>query len=160
MSIPSDIASYLTPDEKMMKIGRSREWDIYVTDKRVLFKKGGVFGKQIVEASYRHISSIEYKKESPWGYIIAGIFFIGFAFIAYNFIFEYEPTMRSILTILSFIMGLMGIILIVASVFITPKFKIHVVGRKPLTISGKLEEIMKIIRQYREKVETEISKKD
>lgn len=81
LSIPSDIKSYLTLDEKMMKIEKSREWEIYVTDKRVLFRKGGILGKKIVEASYRHISSIEYKKESPWGYIITGLAIIVLAFV-------------------------------------------------------------------------------
>lgn len=78
MSIPFDIESYLTPDEKIVKIGKSRKWKIYITDKRVIFRKGGMFGKEIVEASYRHISSIEHKKKSPWGYIIVGLFFIVF----------------------------------------------------------------------------------
>lgn len=104
MSIPSDIASFHQVLNKVMKIGKSRNWEIYVTNKRVIFRKeigGGVFGKEIVEAPYRHISSIEYKKESPWGWDV----------------------------------------------------KIHIVGRNPLVIpcaSGELEEIIKIIGQYRE----------
>ena len=61
---------------------------------------------------------------------------------------------------LMIIFVLIGIITIVVSFFLTPKFKIHVVGREPLTISGKLEGIIKIIRQYREKVETEFVGKE
>ena len=53
----------MTKDEKVIKTGMSREWEIYITNKRVIFRKGGIFGKEIVEASYRHISSIEYKKQ-------------------------------------------------------------------------------------------------
>jgi len=172
LSIPSDIESYLTPDEKMMKIGKSREWEIYVTNKRVIFKKGGIFGKEIVEASYRHISSIEYKKQSPLGNIVAGLVLIVFGFVSgYYALLEakkYSPilyeelnTLYAILAFLGFILAFFGIILIVAILFLSPNFKIHIVGRKPLTISGKeLEEIIKIIRQYREKVEAEITKRD
>lgn len=161
LSIPSDIASYLTPDEKMIKIGRSREWEIYVTNKRFVFRKGGMFGKEIVEASYRHISSIEYKKESPWGYIVAGIVFIGIAFITNNLFSSIFEELGSIMgLVFAVFIGLIGIILLVAGVFITPSFKIHVVGRKPLTISGELEGIIRIIRQYREKVDAEITKRE
>jgi len=44
------------------------------------------------------------------------------------------------------------------SFFIRPSFKIHVVGRNPLTITGELEEIIRIVREYREKVETETAR--
>lgn len=83
MSPPPDIASYLTSDEEIMKIGKSREWEIYVTNKRVFLKKGGMFKKEIVEASYRHMSSIEYVKEMSWGNIITGIVLIIFGVIVH-----------------------------------------------------------------------------
>jgi hypothetical protein len=163
LSLPSDIESYLTPDEKIIKTGKSQEWEIYITDRRVLFKKGGLFGKEIVEASYRHISSIEYKKESPWEGIIIGIVLIVLAAIIRLFlndfflsIFQYDI----FALLVTIILGMVGIAVIVASFFIKPQFKIHVVGREPIPISGELEEIIKIIRQYREKVEAEITKRD
>lgn len=158
MSLPSDIESYLTPDEKMIKTGKSQEWEIYVTDRRVLFRKGGVFGKEIVEASYRHISSIEYKKENPLQYIVTGIFLIALAFILPIVLGDYLQDLPPETTyLLVFVVGIIGAAVLIASFFIKPKFKIHVVGREPLTITGELEEIIKIIRQYREKVEAEIT---
>jgi len=132
-----------------------------------------MFGKEIVEASYRHISSIEHKKKSPWGYIIAGLFCIVFGLVLvlyylprintllYSTFFYYRTfnLVNFIVAVLGFLLVIIGIIAIVYSLFLTPEFKIHVVGRNPLKISGKeLEDIIKIIRQYREKVEAEITK--
>lgn len=58
-------------------------------------------------------------------------------------------------------MALTGIALIVVVFFITPNFRIYVVGRDPLEIPGKgLEEIFTIIRQYRERVEVETYEKE
>jgi len=143
LSVPLDVASYLTPDENVLKTGRSGEWDVYVTNKRIILRKGVMLGKEIVEASYRHISSIEYKKESPLGYIIAGIILIALAFFLGIKIHSWL-----------YIVGLIGVIIIIASFLIKPVFKIHIVGRKPITLSGRLEEeLIKIIREYREKVE-------
>lgn len=169
MSVPSDIESYLTPDEKMVKIGKSRKWEIYITDKRVIFRKGGILGKEIVEASYRHISSIEYKKQSPLVYIILGITsFVSAVFFVYWFstiakspsYYLSGPTIFVLGEILGLLFVLIGTIIIVSGLLKKPNFIIHIVGRNPLKISGKgLEDIIKIIRQYREKVEAEISEK-
>ena len=48
----------------------------------------------------------------------------------------------------------LGIIAIISAFLQKPSFKIHVVGRDPLTISGKQESIISIIRQYKEAVDT------
>lgn len=155
---PSDVMSYLTSDENLLKNEKSAEWEVYVTDKRVIFKKGGILGKELVEASYRHISSIEYKKGSPFSLILTGIIFIVLGVIQYNFLHGME-FIGTISLALLIIFILLGILSIVASFFIKPTYKIHVVGREPLSISGKFEGIIKIIRQYREKVETESTRK-
>ena len=160
---PSDVLSYLTADENLLETEKSDEWEIYVTDKRVIFKKGGIFGKELVEASYRHISSIKYKKGSPLSLIITGIVIIALGLIQYNFLHGINVMGTNVIGTMSLafliIFTLLGVISIVVSFFIKPTFKIHVVGREPLTISGKFEGIIKIIRQYREKVETEIVRK-
>ena len=155
---PSDVLSYLTPDENLLQTEKSDEWEIYVTNKRVIFKKGGIFGKEIVEASYRHISSIEYKKGSPLSLIITGIVIIALGLVQYNFL-QGREFIGTISLAFLIVFTLLGVISIVVSFYIKPIFKIHVVGREPLTISGKFEGIIKIIRQYREKVETEIIRK-
>lgn len=151
---PSDVLSYLTSDEKLIRTEKTDEWEIFVTDKRVMFKKGGIFGKELVEASYKHISSIELKKTSPLSLIVTGIALIIIGLIQYTFLNELQ-FVGTVSFWLLIVFIILGIVSIVASFFLKPQFKIHVVGREPLTVSGKLEEIIKIIRQYREKVQTE-----
>jgi hypothetical protein len=130
-----------------------------------------MFGEEIVEASYRHISSVEYKKHTLWVDIIAGIVAIVFAFLVddiFSLVFSLFLSPRRFE---SFDLGLLG--LVFATFFIIvgiaslvygvlksgARYTIHVVGRPPIPLSGKgLEDIIKIIRQYREKVEAEITK--
>lgn len=164
MSFSADIASYLTEDEEILKIAKNVQWgtkteifglegkgEIYVTNRRVIFKKGGGFleGKQIVEASYYHISSIELTKESRYGYIVAGIVCLMFAYFVW-WIGD-ELKLPNIWNFIPLIIAVLGIVLF----FVTPPklFKIHIVGRTPLIISGELEDIIKIIREYKEKVQ-------
>jgi hypothetical protein len=167
-SIPSDIASYLTPDEKVIIVGNPQR-EVYVTNKRLILKKKGIFGgKEIVDASYRYISSIEYEKEIPLRYIAAGVFVIVFGLllnyfrplIAQGWYLEGD-ILSNILYIISTGLGIGGIILIILGVFLSlgpPVFTLHVVGREPIEIRGKgLEELIRVIRQYRE--ETAVSEK-
>ena len=159
VTLPPDIESYLTKDEKVIKTGKSREWEIYITNKRLIFRKGGIFGKEIVEASYRHISSIEYKRQTPWGDIIGGVVLIILGFFVDDILGLFIPIPRytrlnyELLLIVLFV--ILGIISIVYGlVKIHAKYTIHVVGRQPLTVSGRgMEEIIRIIREYREKVQ-------
>jgi hypothetical protein len=51
----------------------------------------------------------------------------------------------------SAILAVIGIALIISSLLKKPTFKIHIVGRKSITISSKLEEIFIIVRKYEEK---------
>jgi len=160
LSIPSDIKSYLTSDETILKTGRNGEWEIYITDRRVIFKTGG-WGKRIVEASCGHISSIEYEKESRLGYIIGGVVLLIFAgglWYLFHSILHFMIRTFPFFWLFDLIVLLLGLVGL-ALFFVSPqgKFKIHVVGREPLTVSGKLEEIIKIIRQYRERVQAEIT---
>ena len=160
INIPADIQSYLTTDEKVLKKSKSSNWEIFVTDKRALFKKGNFFGKEIVEASYKHISSIEFKKDNPLKLLITGIFLVIASFVQFYYILS-NPifgTPNSVFLLVSIvfliILFLLGIVAIASSFFVMPKFKIYVIGRDPLTLEGKLEPIIKIIRQYKEKVDT------
>ena len=125
--------------------------EIYVTNRRVIFRRGGGFleDKQIVEASYHHISSIEFSKYSRSGYILGGIIVLGFTFFVW-WIGNIVKMPLWLTNILCLILGFLGVLLF----FVTPSkfFKIHIVGREPIMISGELEEIIKIIREYREKV--------
>ena len=161
LSIPSDIASYLTPDEKIMMMGKNGG-HIYATNKRLIFKNEGILGgKEIVEASYRHISSIEYGKKSSLGYVIAGICVVvltlvfRYSFANFSLIFLVSWDWLNILAILLILLGVILIVIGVALSFRPPVFTIHIVGREPIMLKGKkLEGLIKIIRQYREEIET------
>jgi len=173
---PSDIASYWTKDETTLKVAKDVKWtsksasdlplsgkgEIYVTNRRVIFKRGGGFleGKEIVEASYPHISSIELGQESRSGNILAGVFFLVLAFFgwwAFNAFFtpmieiSARATPQYLIGFGCLVLGVLGIALF----FLTPSkyFKIHIVGRNPIVISGELEEIIKMIRENREKAQ-------
>jgi len=81
LKAPSDVLSYLTSDEKLLKSEKIpfQSKEIYVTDKRIIIKEG----KGIVEASYRHISSIEYKKEGNVRVLIMGIISIDVSLLGF-----------------------------------------------------------------------------
>jgi hypothetical protein len=148
-AIPSDILPYLTPDEKLLKTTNTEVWQIYVTDKRILFKKGSILEKVIVEAAHRHISSIEYKKDSPLPSIIGGIILIALGWFANYFLNQLSLMNNSILIIgLAALLAIMGIALIISSLLKSPTLKIYVVGREPIIISGKLKEIFRIVREH------------
>ena len=152
--VPTNIESYLTSNEKLLETSKSREWEIFVTDKRVLFHKNNIFGnKELIEASYKHISSIEYKKENPLLLIILGIFCFIIGYLFYYFVPIVNPDASIVGTISLIFYIILGIVAIVSAFFQQPKFKIHVVGREPLTLTGNLEPIIKIIRQYKEAVD-------
>lgn len=171
-AVPSDIESYLTPEEKMIKIGGSRKWEIYLTDKRVIFRKAGMFGKEIIDVSYRYISSIEYKKQIPWVGIIGGAFLVVFAFFVDDMlglllsplsvpgVRDVSHQIAVVSQIVTILFILLGIVSVAVGLLTTRgEYKIHIVGRPPLPISGEgLEDIIRIIRQYREKVEADITK--
>ena len=163
MSIPSDIASYLTPDEKIVMIGRNGG-HIYATNKRLIFKTEWILGgKEIVEVSYRHISSIEYEKKISLRYIVAGICIIVLGLLVNYFrpqstdnLYLFGMILSNWLNILSIVLGICGAILIIIGVLLSlrpPIFTIHIVGRKPIELRGKrLEELFRIVRQYREEI--------
>jgi len=164
-TIPSDIESYLTPNELIVKIGRSRKWEIYLTDKRAIFKPAheGGDGTEIVATSYHRISSVEYKKKNPSRYIAFGTVFVGFAIVLpillneiFPFIFTHYPTVATIFSILITIsIALIGIILVGVSLFAKPNLTVHVQGKKLLTVSGELEEIVETIHNYRKRAKAE-----
>jgi len=148
---PSEILPFLTSDEKLLKTEKSNDWGIYLTNKRVLLKRGGMFsGKELVEASYRHISSIEYKKKNPLPSIIAGVVCIILAFVI-NYMFSQTRILSLVSIGVSAILIIVGLAVIILAFLKKPTFKIHIVGRKPITLSSKIEEIIRIVREHQEK---------
>lgn len=145
-SVPSDLLPILAQDEKLIQTENAEKWRIYLTDKRMILKRGGIFKQELIEAAYNHISSIEYKKVIPLKQIIVGVVLIIIGFIlAYlsnfiNLIFwiSWLPTL---------ILAIVGIILIVTAFLTHPKYIIHIVGRNPITLTGNLENTLKTIRE-------------
>jgi hypothetical protein len=163
LSIPSDIASYLTPDEKIVIIGSGAQGEIYATNKRLILKREGILGRKgIVEVSYRHISSIEYEKKISIGLIVAGICVVILALLMELF----RPMiLRSSILLLMLpstwtnvviLVGIIGAILIIGGVAQSaqdPTFTMYVVGRSPVSLRGKnLEGFIKVVREYREEI--------
>lgn len=151
---PSDIQSFLTFDEKLLKTDNNNNWEIYLTNKRILLKRSDMFGsKEIVEASHRHISSIEYTKVNPFLSIIAGIICIIVA-IGLNYILD-QPIFNLGIPFLGIgvaaILVIIGVAVIILAFLKKPTFKLHIVGRNPITLSSKLEEIFRIVREHQEK---------
>jgi hypothetical protein len=147
--VPSDLLPYLTSDEELVQTERTKKWRIYLTNKRFILKKGGIFRKELVEAAYRHISSIEYKKHRSIKLIVLGIICIALGFVL-TYLFSFWHVVFW-LSWLSIILAIVGVVIIVAGFLRPAKFRIHVVGRNPISLSGDLDEILKIIREYREK---------
>ncbi len=158
-------------------ISRKDRVEIYATNKRLILKKGGMFGTGIIEASYRHISSIEYGRgqiSSSW--IVAGILITAFGvciavfgpflgLLITTFVFgnpsgwyTWYGSVTSQFQIFWILPMICGAILIVIGVALSaqaPVYKIHVVGRKPIRLRGKrLEGLIKVIRQYQEEMVT------
>ena len=142
--VPSDLLPYLASDEKLVQTERTKEWKIYFTNKRFILKKGGLLKKEMVEASYQHISSIEYRKVVPINWIIAGIICIASSF-AMTYIFSSFQNFW--FNIPQIFLAIAGIVIIVAAFLRPAKFIIHIVGRNPITLSGDLEEIFKTARE-------------
>jgi hypothetical protein len=158
-SIPVDIASYLIPDEKIIVVGNG-EKEVYVTNKRLILRKRGIFGeKRIVDASYRYISSIEYEKEISLRDIVGGISLIILGLLLNYFRplitqgwFWEGDVLSNVLYIISLGLGIGGVILILMGVFLSigpPVFTLYIVGREPIELRGrKLEDLFRIVRQY------------
>ncbi len=104
--------------------------------------------------AYRHISSIEYEKPGVSGYLVGGISLLVSALILYISNIQFiRMTLPNEIYIL---LTVLGIILIILEIVIKPppKYQLFIVGREPLLLQGKnLEDIVKVIRQYREHVD-------
>lgn len=140
----------MTTDETIEHSGKIQDGDLYITNKRVILRRGLI----ITEASYRHISSIEYEKPGISGYLLAGICIVAVAIILYVF----DTRLISMMLPNNIFMAIIGfgILLIIVGFLIksSPSYKLYIVGREPIILKGhNLEDIIKVIRQYREHVD-------
>jgi hypothetical protein len=162
LSVPSDIESYLTQNEEIVRTEKSEGWEIYVTNKRIILRKHGIFAKKVIEASYRYISSIEYSKSIPIIRIVAGIVAIIMSLV-WQRIPQLEPLNKLFATsswFIPLVIFVLGLVLILDALLVRPSYMIHIVGREPIVVSAKLEGIIRTIRQYQERVEAKIVEKD
>jgi len=149
LSIPSDVASYLAPDERVLEKWRGGGWDVFATNNRIILRKG-IVGKQIVEASYAHISSIEYKSLWNVGQALVGAILI----FAGLFLPEEYIIRMGLDGLVSFLIQagslIVGLVLVLLSH--TSGIKLYVIGREPISLPTNLEPMIKWIRQYRQPI--------
>jgi len=151
LSIPSDIASYLAPDERVLEKWRGGEWDVFATNNRIILRKG-IIGKQIVEASYAHISSIEYKSLWTLRQVLIGLILIlAGPFLPEEFIIRMGLAPGLVSFLIRAGLFIVGLILVLLSH--RSGIKLHVVGRPdPISLPTNLEPMIKWIRQYKQPI--------
>lgn len=86
LSVPSKLAPYLVKGENILKEWVIRGQRIYATQYRVFFVVGGFLSKKIVEASYGHISSIEFTRERRLGRLIWAILLFILSYVSFQFV--------------------------------------------------------------------------
>jgi len=134
-----DITKYLVPDEEILEEWTDKNRKIYATNKRVLIKKG----RQVSDYSYSHISSIDYESKIRGGRIIGGI-----VLIILGIIISINVPVG---IVIGFLPIIIAIILFLTS--FTRKTMVYVIGRDPVELSGKMESMLRWIRQYKTEIE-------
>ena len=69
IDIPKDIEKYLVKDEVVEKQFRLKGQTAYASTSRLFFKKGST----VRDINYSHISSIEFKSNPNWLFLLAGV---------------------------------------------------------------------------------------
>jgi len=145
----NEILPYLTSDETVLEEWKDGSRNIYATNKRLILTDR----RRVSDFSYSHISSIDYESKIRKGRIIGGIFLIIIGIIvsitAYIGIIVFTPYFG--------IIALLIIIIIAIILFLTSASKktiIYVVGRDPVELSGKMDSLLRWIREYKTAIET------
>lgn len=155
MSIPSEIASYLIPNETILKEWSTRDWNIYATQQRIFLIKRGFLSKQVVEASYAHISSIKFMSERRFGRLVVAILLFILSFVSFRLDLLIPPELISEVTLnIGIILGgsfilLGGGLLIWFVIGVDEFFTLYVVGREPITVSKELSDMIRFVREKR-----------
>ncbi|MCK4243812.1 hypothetical protein KAX03_03000, partial [Candidatus Bathyarchaeota archaeon] len=148
-------ASYLIANEKVLQSWKRGSWNIFATNYRIILKKKSFFSKEIVEASYNYISSIEEKISSD---VLGGIIFliIGLTLL---YLHLYPPIVFGLYNamndpLVSTVFLSTGLLFIgIGSLFLFERkriFKFHIVGRDPIILPGKLEPMIRWVREYKQ----------
>lgn len=148
-----DVERYFLEEEKVLKEWVSKEWDgIYGTQYRIFFVKEGIFSKKLIEVSYNHISSIEFCRVRPKDRVIGAVIcfilsiFIYLFFGNYGYGFYYGGYLNRYVLGACYFLIFLGIVLFIWFMLGIRKFMIHVNGRKPITVSKELSELIKYVR--------------
>jgi len=151
LSVPSEIASFFTPGEILLKRWSVKGWNIYATQYRIFLCKNSVFSKQVIEAAYNYISSVELSRKRPLSRLISAILL----FVTGYFLMMIDPTPRyyytgpSISHYMAMILFLIGIAFLVWFIIGVQGFTLHIVGRKPIITPKELTEMVRFIREKR-----------
>lgn len=140
MSIPSEVTSYFTPDEIVLKQWRVKNLGIYATQYRIFLCKQGWLSKEVVEASYEHISSIELGKKRPLKRLASAV-----AAILLGVLLAFSP----FFLVFSIILWITGVALLAWFIIGVQAFTLHVVGRRAITIPKDLGEVVRFVREKR-----------
>jgi len=152
LSVPSEIASYFTSEETLLKQWSSKDWDIYATQYRIFLYKSGILSKQVVEAAYEHISSIELTRKRPLSRFASAIilFVTGFLLILLDPTqYYYYYTGPPIYQYMAVVLFLVGVGFLAWFIIGIQGFTLHIVGRKPIVIPKELTEMVRFIREKR-----------
>lgn len=148
-----NVDRYFIDNEAVLKEWASKEWDgIYGTQHRVFFVKEGILNKKFIEASYGHISSIEFSRIRPKVRLICSIICFVSALFIYIFFGHYLYAFRYFRGLNNYILGgisflvFFGIVFLIWFIIGIKKFMIHVNGRKPIVVSKELSDLIKYVR--------------
>jgi hypothetical protein len=146
MTLPSDIQSQLTPDEKVIQYGAIIEGVLYVTNKRVFYR--GLNTKNKIESiAYRDIVSIDptsFNRQIVW--VIIGIAILLGTFLSVQF-FRIELS-----DIAYVIISVVSIVMIIVGFYKVPSYVININGKQPIKISARnINSLIYDIRKNRER---------
>lgn len=134
MEIPKDITGYLTSGEKIEKVFKLKNCQVFASNKRLYRKEG----RNVKDAAYEHISSLDFRPKRHFWLIAVGIFLMFLAF-------------RSGFVLFFFI----AIILIVLGIFLkSERLYATLIGEsEKLDFKGSrsnLDSLFKIVRERKE----------
>jgi len=128
--VPREIAEYLIKDEVFERLYKLRDGTVYVTDKRLLIKQGGM----ISPFAYSHIKSIQCKKCRRYVMLFGSILLIIIAFGVMQILnlLWWDPRVSGPI--------LLGVLLCIAGLAPKERIELEVTGRSSSLILSIMEE--------------------
>jgi hypothetical protein len=148
----SELDKYLIHEETVIKHWTFKGWKIYATSIRLILSKQGRFSRQIIDAPYRFISSVELGRQRPLERMVGTIIFLiaGFVLMYLGYLlpdpYIVSPQLRLPLENLCYLFWFIGIVCIVWFLIGVQQITLHVMGRKPIAIPRELTDVVNLIR--------------